>query len=145
MSPNIGQAEYVSFLDELAACVMRLRGRPSLVLGDFNAYATAWGSRRTNRRGREVTAWAAELDLRLVNWGSSSTGVAGRVHRGPHLGEPCRREPCLEVRGVSAGNIVGLSLHPDGCVGGKPTQDAGTLSSFQRSGAIAAVGRDPLQ
>jgi endonuclease/exonuclease/phosphatase (EEP) superfamily protein YafD len=51
VSPNIGQAEYASFLDELAACVMRLRGRPSLVLGDFNAHATAWGSRRTNRRG----------------------------------------------------------------------------------------------
>jgi hypothetical protein len=77
VSPNIGQAEYASFLDELATCVMHLRGRPSLVLGDFNAHATAW-SRRTNRRGREVTAWAAELVLRLVNRGSSNTSVTWR-------------------------------------------------------------------
>jgi endonuclease/exonuclease/phosphatase family metal-dependent hydrolase len=78
VSPKNGQAEYASFPDELAACVMRLRGRPCLVLGDFNAHATAWGSRRTNKRGREVTAWAPELDLRLVNRGSSSTCVAWR-------------------------------------------------------------------
>jgi hypothetical protein len=39
--PNIGQAEYASFLDELAACVIGLRARPSLVLGDFNEHATA--------------------------------------------------------------------------------------------------------
>jgi hypothetical protein len=66
-SPNIVQAEYASFLDEPAACVMRLRARPSLVLGDFNEHAAAWSSRRTNRRGREVAEWATEPDLRLVN------------------------------------------------------------------------------
>jgi hypothetical protein len=44
VSPNIGQAEYASFLNGLAACVIRLRARSFLILGDFNAHATAWVS-----------------------------------------------------------------------------------------------------
>ncbi|XP_068985002.1 uncharacterized protein [Bombus flavifrons] len=78
VSPNISQAEYASFLDGLAACTRRLGACPSLVLGDFNAHSTAWGSHRTNRRGRDVQDWAAALDLRLMNRGSSSTCVAWR-------------------------------------------------------------------
>ncbi|XP_068974756.1 uncharacterized protein [Bombus flavifrons] len=78
VSPNISRAEYASFLDGLAACTRRLDACLSLVLGDFNAHSTAWSSRRTNRRGRDVQDWAAALDLRLMNRGSSSTCVAWR-------------------------------------------------------------------
>ena len=65
-------------MDELAACVRRLGACPSLVLGDFNALSTAWGSRRSNGRGRDVQDWAAALDLRLMNRGSTGTCVAWR-------------------------------------------------------------------
>ena len=58
---------YASFLNGLVACVRRLGACLSLVLGDFNAHSTAWGSRRTNGRGRDVQDWAAALDLRLMN------------------------------------------------------------------------------
>ncbi|XP_076482497.1 uncharacterized protein LOC143304049 [Bombus vancouverensis nearcticus] len=79
VSPNISRTGYASFLDGLAACARRLGVCPSLVLGDFNAHSTAWGSRRTNGRRRVVQDWAAALDLRLMNQGSSRTCVAWRV------------------------------------------------------------------
>ena len=78
VSPNIGRTEYASFLDGLAACERHLGACPLLVLVDFNAHSTAWGSRRTNGRGRDVQDWAAALDLRLMNRGSTSTCVAWR-------------------------------------------------------------------
>ncbi|XP_050493834.1 uncharacterized protein LOC126875153 [Bombus huntii] len=78
VSPNISRTEYASSLDGLAACTRRLGACPSLVLGSFNAHSTAWGTRRTNGRGRDVQDWAAALDLRLMNRGSSSTCVAWR-------------------------------------------------------------------
>jgi hypothetical protein len=71
--------------------------------------------------------------------------VAWRVHRGTHLGEPCCRGPCLGVGGIPSGNTVRPSLHPDGRGGGKPAQNAGARPSIEMSGAIAAVGRDPLR
>ncbi|XP_033360707.1 uncharacterized protein LOC117239317 [Bombus vosnesenskii] len=78
VSPNISRTEYASSLDGLGACTRRLGACPSLVLGSFNAHSTAWGTRRTNGRGRDVQDWAAALDLRLMNRGSSSTCVAWR-------------------------------------------------------------------
>ncbi|XP_076482261.1 uncharacterized protein LOC143303938 [Bombus vancouverensis nearcticus] len=100
VSPNISRTEYASSLDGLAACARRLGACPSLVLGGFNAHSTAWGTRRTKGRGRDVQDWAAALDLRLMNRGSSSTCVTGRVHSGPHMGKPCRIPPCFRL-GVS--------------------------------------------
>ncbi|XP_033364995.1 uncharacterized protein LOC117242437 [Bombus vosnesenskii] len=65
--PNISRTEYVSFLDGFAACARRLGAYPSLVLGDFNAHSTAWGSRRTNGRGRDVQDWTA-ASRRVSGW-----------------------------------------------------------------------------
>jgi hypothetical protein len=75
VSYNINRVEYASFLDGPAACVRRLGAYPSLILLDFNAHSTAWGSRRTNGRGSAVQDWVAALDLRLINRGSCSTCV----------------------------------------------------------------------
>jgi len=58
--------------------VRRCLPRPVLVAGDFNAWAEACGSRRTNLRGRVLLDWTAELDLQLLNRGSESTCVGGR-------------------------------------------------------------------
>ena len=78
MSPNISRTEYASFLDGLAACVRRLGACLLVVLGDFNTYSTAWSSHSTNGRERDVQDWAAALDLRLMNRGSTSTCVGWR-------------------------------------------------------------------
>ena len=78
VSPNISRTENASFLDGFAACVRRLGACPSLVLEDFHSHSTAWGSRRTNGRGRDVQNWVAALDLGLMNLMLTSTCVAWR-------------------------------------------------------------------
>nr|XP_033337116.1 uncharacterized protein LOC117226650 [Megalopta genalis] len=57
--PRRSLEEFEQCLDEVGRCVSRCLSRPVLVLGDLNAKATAWGSPRTDARGREATAPAA--------------------------------------------------------------------------------------
>nr|XP_034838764.1 uncharacterized protein LOC117994898 [Maniola hyperantus] len=75
ISPNSGLAAYEAYLDELAACIRRCLPRPLIVLGDFNAHSRVWGDKRDDHRGDIIQEWAAELDLRLLNQGSTSTCV----------------------------------------------------------------------
>ena len=46
-----------------------------LILGDFNAKSSAWGSTITNARGNTLAEWAASLDLRLLNRGNKNTCI----------------------------------------------------------------------
>ena len=46
---------------------------PLVVAGDFNAWATEWGSRRTNQRGRILLEALAKLNIDLANVGLKST------------------------------------------------------------------------
>ncbi|XP_070068041.1 uncharacterized protein [Drosophila takahashii] len=46
---------------------------PAMVAGDFNAWATEWGSAYTNARGKIVVEAFASLDLLLLNAGSNPT------------------------------------------------------------------------
>ncbi|XP_045772161.1 uncharacterized protein LOC123872074 [Maniola jurtina] len=75
ISPNSGITVYEAYLDELAACIRRCLPRPLIILGDFNAHSRVWGDKRDDRRGDIIQEWAAELDLRLLNQGSTSTCV----------------------------------------------------------------------
>ncbi|XP_067204802.1 uncharacterized protein [Linepithema humile] len=63
------------FLSELGVCVRRCLPRPTIVVGDFNAWSTLWGSSRTNGKGGELVDWAAALGLCVLNTGSRSTCV----------------------------------------------------------------------
>ena len=74
-SPNAPISSLQRILDRIRNCVVSLKNQDVLVLGDFNAKSTLWGSPRTNPRGEAVVEWAAELDLRLLNEGSKSTCV----------------------------------------------------------------------
>ena len=74
-SPNAPITALQELLDRVRSCKERLRNREVLILGDFNAKATAWGSPRTDHRGEAVAEWAAELDLLLLNAGTTSTCV----------------------------------------------------------------------
>ena len=74
-SPNASVTVLQELLDRVRSCRGRLGNREVLILGDFNAKATAWGSPRTDPRGAAVTEWAAELDLLLLNVRSTSTCV----------------------------------------------------------------------
>lgn len=72
--PGRPLVDFGDFLDSLAGAVRRcLFARPTIVLGDFNAKSTAWGSPRTDARGAAVLDWAAGLGLRLLNRGSANT------------------------------------------------------------------------
>lgn len=50
-SPNRSREDLEKSLDSLRDSVRRVGGRSHLVLGDFNAWSTQWGSSITNARG----------------------------------------------------------------------------------------------
>lgn len=69
--PSETQAEFEKMLNDLAEDA---RGRrPHVIAGDFNAWATEWGSRETNRRGEALLDFAASLDAVLLNTGTAPT------------------------------------------------------------------------
>ncbi|XP_049885128.1 uncharacterized protein LOC126380050 [Pectinophora gossypiella] len=74
-SPNAPLAEYQLFLDRLGTAVRRTTQSKVIVLGDFNAHSTAWGSPETDDRGEAVEEWAALCGLVLLNCGSTDTWV----------------------------------------------------------------------
>ncbi|XP_049871151.1 uncharacterized protein LOC126370360 [Pectinophora gossypiella] len=74
-SPNVPLAEYQLFLDRLGIAVRRTTQRNIIVLGDFNAHNTTWGSPETDDRGEAVEEWAALCGLALLNRGSTDTWV----------------------------------------------------------------------
>nr|XP_049706063.1 uncharacterized protein LOC126056574 [Helicoverpa armigera] len=74
-SPNRTLPEFEDFLDRLGASVLRMAPSQVLIMGDFNAKSTAWGSSRPDIRGRVVEEWAAVTGLVLLNRGSVNTCV----------------------------------------------------------------------
>ena len=74
-SPNAPVSALQEQLDEIRNNIAPLMAQEIMVLGDFNAKSTIWGSPRTNPRGEAVEEWAAELNLQLINEGTHSTCV----------------------------------------------------------------------
>ncbi|XP_070140005.1 uncharacterized protein [Drosophila kikkawai] len=65
LAPSLTLAEFAVILDRLAADA---RGRsPTLLAGDFNAWAVDWGSATTNARGRTLLEVLSTLDVALLN------------------------------------------------------------------------------
>ena len=63
--------QFQQMLDNLTN---QLAGRSPVVIGgDFNAWATEWGSRYTNERGRSLLEALARLEVELCNRGTAST------------------------------------------------------------------------
>ncbi|XP_066905816.1 uncharacterized protein [Halyomorpha halys] len=76
--PNTTTEEFQGLIDLI---VLDARGRrPVVIAGDFNAWATEWGSQSTNRRGEILLEAFAQIeDLVLANTGSDPTFLrAGR-------------------------------------------------------------------
>ncbi|XP_043522525.1 uncharacterized protein LOC122535233 [Frieseomelitta varia] len=67
--------QFERLLDELHNSLAPLHPRAILVLGDFNAKSTTWGSSRTDARGKVTEDWATSLNLTLLNKGKKSTCV----------------------------------------------------------------------
>nr|XP_041630267.1 uncharacterized protein LOC121501845 [Drosophila kikkawai] len=71
LAPSLTLAEFAAILDRLAADA---RGRsPTLLAGDFNAWAVDWGSVTTNARGRTLLEALSTLDVALLNVGQEHT------------------------------------------------------------------------
>lgn len=80
VSPNVTQSEYEFYIDKLVADASG--HNPKVICGDFNAWATNWGCRSTNARGRVLLEAFTQLDLVLGNTGNSQTfrrGATGSV------------------------------------------------------------------
>ncbi|XP_011858908.1 PREDICTED: uncharacterized protein LOC105556426, partial [Vollenhovia emeryi] len=75
LRPTRRLALFRGWLSDIGRTVLRLSPRPVLVAGDFNAWHTSWGSRRTNSKGQALDEWAAEHGLVLRNEGRTPTCV----------------------------------------------------------------------
>lgn len=75
LSPRLRVIEVEARFERIARCVRARGPLPALIMGDFNAHATMWGSRRDSARGRVVVDWANSLGLQCVNQGTESTCV----------------------------------------------------------------------
>ncbi|XP_066906400.1 uncharacterized protein [Halyomorpha halys] len=90
--PSITIEDFANLLDRIvleASC-----HKPAIIAGDFNAWATEWGSRLSNRRGEVLLEAFAQLnDMILMNSGTNPmftragrssiidlTFVSGRMH-----------------------------------------------------------------
>ncbi|KAG5327721.1 PO11 protein, partial [Pseudoatta argentina] len=75
---SLSNSEFLYDLRELETKVQEVRGRPIIVLGDFNARAPTWDPGQPNRRGRLLMDWLGLLDLHLLNSASEPTCVHPR-------------------------------------------------------------------
>ncbi|KMQ87712.1 reverse transcriptase [Lasius niger] len=69
-----GSKRFNSILDELSL-VLSNRVDKLIIGGDFNAKVCLWGASHTDGRGRLISIWAAERDLRVANTGNKPTCV----------------------------------------------------------------------
>lgn len=69
ISPNIPREEYEGKVDEIMEFV-RVRGGPTVVLGDFNSKSSMWSAGIQDARGEYLGDWVSALDMVVQNqWG----------------------------------------------------------------------------
>lgn len=76
--PNLNNAEFIRDIRELEIKLLDERGRPFIVMGDFNARAPAWDPGQSNRRGRILINWMGHVVFQLLNVGTEPTCVHPR-------------------------------------------------------------------
>lgn len=59
---------------------VRAQSRSCIVGGDFNAWSTCWGSRKSNTRGDKLLEFIAEQDMTIMNVGREATFTSAMGH-----------------------------------------------------------------
>ncbi|XP_071453554.1 uncharacterized protein [Hetaerina americana] len=79
LPPGDTMEEFVRSLEAIVTSAQSSR-LPVLIAGDFNAWATEWGSAKTNARGRALLEAVATLELEFTNTGAAPTFIkAGKL------------------------------------------------------------------
>jgi len=71
LPPSLSLPQAISALEKIAEDARE--NRPAVIVGDFNVWATEWGSPRTNARGKALLESFAALDLVPLNSGTKPT------------------------------------------------------------------------
>lgn len=75
--PSLTFGEFVDFLDRLTEDAKQ--HTHVAIAGDFNSWATDWGSRETNARGEALLEAMSTLDVVLLNSGNKPTFIRGEA------------------------------------------------------------------
>lgn len=86
LPPRLCLAEYEERLDRMERAVRARPPAPIIIMGDFNAHATMWGSRRTNANGLGEHNGALLYEYRHQR---HIHPTARREHCGFDVGLPC--------------------------------------------------------
>lgn len=73
--PSLTLEDFIKFLDELTEDCQKYF--PLAIAGDFNAWATEWGSKITNTKGQALMESLSSLDVVLLNSGNTPTFTRG--------------------------------------------------------------------
>lgn len=72
-SPNRDHHDFTNYLTKIGEHLRQNSTLGYVVVGDFNAASTLWGSLTTSQRGEELEMWTAEHDLVFANDGQAPT------------------------------------------------------------------------
>lgn len=75
LSPRLRLAEVEERLARMERAVRARTPAPIIIMRDFKAHTTMWGSKTTNARGRVLMDWANAMGLCCMNTGTNSTCV----------------------------------------------------------------------
>ncbi|XP_029176608.1 uncharacterized protein LOC114944731 [Nylanderia fulva] len=75
LPPSLERGAFGGRLKTLERQIAKHHSRPMIIAGNFNAKSTAWGSPHTDWRGGEVSDWAAQCDVILLNERRENTCV----------------------------------------------------------------------
>lgn len=81
--------------------ILSATSHPCIIIGDFNAHHTIWGSSKTNVKGRKLVSFASDNQLFLLNDGS------------PTFLRGSRYSSCLDLAFVSRGLVRHAEWFPD--------------------------------
>ncbi|KAJ8977860.1 hypothetical protein NQ317_004768 [Molorchus minor] len=76
VSPNISFQEFKLYIDSIMVQI-RDGEKEAIFAGDLNAKSALWGSPYSDERGNYVAEWAAELNLTIINTGTTPTFERG--------------------------------------------------------------------